>query len=153
MRRAGLAFLIAFAAACTDNNPNSIDLPDLGGSGFAVGGVVEGLRGAVILSNNGDDLLQVSASGPFHFFSRMENGASYEVTVFEQPESQDCVVDAGQGTINAADVMNVLVTCADRDHSISGTISGLMGTVVLVNVIVNGGGDDLTLDADGDFTF
>jgi hypothetical protein len=133
---------------CNDNKPTFIPNPDLAGPGFKVGGVVVGVRGKLILANNGD-LLQVTMDGPFSFFDPLRSGDAYDVTVFEQPSNQVCIVDGGQGTIAGADVMSVQVTCTDIAETIRGTVTGLKGTLVLQN----NGADDLIVMQDGPFTF
>jgi hypothetical protein len=60
-------------------------------------------------------------------------------------------VSNGNGTIVGADVTNVSVTCIDNTYSLGGLVSGLVAgdTVALQN----NGGDDLTLSANGAFSF
>jgi hypothetical protein len=78
-----------------------------------VGGTVAGLAGApVVLRNNGGDNLNVVANGAFEFAKPLGQGQTYTVTVFTQPTGRTCVVSNGTGTIAAADVTNVSVTCA-----------------------------------------
>ena len=70
------------------------------------------------------------------------------VTVSTQPTGQTCTVTNASGTATT-DVTNVTVTCGAQLFTIGGTITGLSGTVVLQD----NGGDNLTLTADGTFTF
>ena len=79
---------------------------------YAVGGSVSGLSGTVVLRDNGGDDLSVSANGPFAFATRLAGGAAYTVTVKTNPSGQSCSVANGSGTIAAADVTNVAVSCA-----------------------------------------
>jgi preprotein translocase subunit SecG len=116
---------------------------------YSVGGAVSGLTGTVVLQNNAGDNLSVSADGGFTFVTTLANNAAYTVTVSTQPVGQTCVVSNGSGTVNAANVTNVAVTCSDIPYTIGGTVTGLTGTVVLQN----NAGDDLTVLADGGFTF
>jgi hypothetical protein len=53
----------------------------------------------------------VSASGPFTFLLKLNNGVSFAVTVATQPgaPSQYCGVSAGSGTVNGANVASVTV--------------------------------------------
>jgi hypothetical protein len=55
--------------------------------------------------------LPVSANGSFAFATAIASGAAYAVTVLTQPTGQTCVVSAGSGTVGAAIVPNVVVTC------------------------------------------
>ena len=83
--------------------------------------------------------------------TKLASGAAYSVTVKTNPAGQTCTVANGSGTIGSANVTNVAVTCAKRrrTYSVGGTVSGLSGTVVLQD----NGGDDLSVSANGAFTF
>ena len=70
------------------------------------------LSGTVVLQDNGGDDLSVSTNGPFNFATKLAGGAAYNVTVKTNPSGQTCSVANGSGTIAAADVTNVAVTCA-----------------------------------------
>lgn len=117
---------------------------------FTVGGTVSGLSGSVTLQNNDGDDLTLSADGSFTFATAVTTGDAYVVTVSAQPATQTCTVTAGSGTVAAADITDVVVTCADTTtYSIGGTVAGLSGSVTLQN----NGADDLVVNADGGFTF
>jgi uncharacterized repeat protein (TIGR03803 family) len=63
-------------------------------------------------------------------------GASYSVTVRTQPTGETCTVAGGIGTIQSANVANVVVTCSDQAYSLEGSISGLnVSGLVLANGI------------------
>jgi len=82
---------------------------------YSVGGNVNGLTGAGLeLQNNGADALAIAANGSFTFATELEDGSAYAVTVSTQPTDQTCSVDNGNGTIAAANVTNVTVTCEDN---------------------------------------
>ena len=115
---------------------------------FAIGGSVSGLSGTVVLQNNGGDNLSVSVNGTFTFSAVLADGASYSVAVLTQPAGQICSVANGAGTVSSANVTNMTVVCANV-YTVGGTVSGLTGTVVLRN----NGANDLTLSANGPFTF
>lgn len=117
-------------------------------STFGVGGTVSGLVGNLVLQNNGSDNLTVSGNGSFTFGTRVAAGSTYRVTVLTQPNGQTCSVSAGSGTVSGA-VASVAVTCASNSYSIGGSVSGLAGTLVLQN----NGSDNLTVNANGAFTF
>lgn len=100
-------------------------------NGFTVGGNVTGLTGSglVLLDNNGDPQA-VTQSGPFTFSKTVGSGSPYAVTVGTQPTNptQTCSVTGGSGTIGSANVANVAVQCTTNNLSVSGTITGLLGT-------------------------
>jgi hypothetical protein len=89
-----------------------------GGSGgvtYTIGGRVSGLTGSgLIVQNNGGGNLAVSADGAFTFATGLGSGSAYAVTVKTQPSTptQNCVVTHGTGTVAAANVTDVAVTCA-----------------------------------------
>src|SRR6185312_5672949 len=79
---------------------------------YSIGGSVSGLTGTgLVLQDNGGDNLSVSASGTFTFATKVASGAAYAVTVQTQPSGQSCSVTSGGGTVGAANVTNVAVTC------------------------------------------
>jgi len=120
---------------------------------YSVGGTVKGLSGTLVLTNNTADDLTLKANGVFTFKTTLENNVDYAVTVKTQPSGQTCTVAYGTGTISKANVTNIAVTCAAAGHTytVAGTLSGLGLSKTLV--IRNNGGDDLSLTADGTFTF
>jgi hypothetical protein len=120
---------------------------------FSIGGTVSGLAGSgLVLQNNAGDDLTIAADGAFTFATSLPDGSAYNVTVSNQPTgpSQTCTVTNGSGTISAADVTNVQVDCVTSTFTIGGTVSGLGGTGLMLQ---NNGGDDLSVSADGAFTF
>ncbi len=120
------------------------------GSTYSVGGTISGLSGTVVLENNGGNDLSTSANGTFAFSTQLAQGAAYNVTVKTNPAGQTCSVTNPSGTVGAANVTNVSVTCVTiPTYSVGGTISGLSGTVVLEN----NGGNDLSTSANGTFAF
>jgi hypothetical protein len=80
---------------------------------YKVGGSITGLTasGLVLQDNSGDDLTVAATSTSFTFATAVASGASYHVTVKTQPAGQTCAVAAGSGTVGAAPVSNVAVTC------------------------------------------
>ena len=123
--------------ACTTTAPNT----------FTIGGTVSGLAtgGSLALKNNADPDLLVTTNGNFTFPAAVASGAAYAVTISTQPAGQDCAVASGTGNASA-NVTNVAVTCTT---TVSGTVSGLIGTVVLRN----NGANDKPISADGAFSF
>lgn len=119
---------------------------------FVVNAEVSGLVGSgLVLRNNGGDNRSVSSNGSNAFATSVLSGGAYNVTVLTQPTSpsQTCVVTNGSGTVAASNV-SATVTCTTNTYTVGGTVSGLTaGTVVLRN----NGGNDLSLSANGSFTF
>jgi hypothetical protein len=123
------------------------------GANFSIGGTISGLGAgkSVVLQNNGGDDLTVSANGGFTFATGLGGGNVYDVTVLTQPADQTCTVSNGNGTLFGLNVTDVAVTCVAIPHTIGGSISGLAsGNSV---VLQNNGGDDITVSADGVFSF
>ncbi|MEW5756446.1 MAG: hypothetical protein AB1810_09080 [Pseudomonadota bacterium] len=119
---------------------------------YTLGGTVSGLAGTVVLQNNGGDSLSLSSNGVFTFSTPLADGTAYTITVSAQPSGQTCGVVNSTGTIGGANVSNVAMICVTlaTSYTISGTVSGLTGTGL---VLQNNGGDDLSITANGDFTF
>jgi len=118
-----------------------------------VGGSVSGLNGSgLVLRNNGGDDRAVAVNGTFTFAAKVADGADYAVTVSVQPvnPAQVCTVSNGTGVIAGAPVTSVSVVCSTSSHTIGGSVSGLNGSGL---VLQNNGGDDLTVEANGTFTF
>lgn len=122
---------------------------------FTIGGTVTGLAvgNSVTLQNNGADNLIVSSDGSFTFANTVSNGGSYSVSVLTQPTTpnQTCVVSSGSGTVSGAAISNVSVVCSTNTYTVGGAVSGLAaGNSV---VLQNNAGNDLTVGANGAFTF
>src|SRR5881409_1999257 len=148
-----ISFLVASAllalSACSGSGDGGGGTGPGPASSFAIGGTTSGLSGTVVLQNNGGDKLTISVNGGFTFAAALTNSSPYAVAVLAQPAGQTCTVANGVGTLAGANITNVTVTCAVNTFTVGGTISGLSGTVVLRN----NGGNDLTVSANGSFTF
>ncbi len=116
--------------------------------GYSVGGSVTGLSGTLVLQNNGGDNVTMTGSGAFAFGTALVNAATYSVTVLTQPTGQSCTVTNGSGTIQNANVSNILVSCG---FTVGGSVSGLEESWSIV--LQNNAGDNLTVGANGSFTF
>jgi trimeric autotransporter adhesin len=120
---------------------------------LTIGGTVTGLAGSgLVLQNNGTDNLQISADGRFTFNTSIASGQPYSVTVLAQPTgpTQECTVQNPSGTVGAANITNVQVSCVTIEFTIGGTVSGLAGSGL---VLQNNAGDSLSIGANGTFTF
>jgi hypothetical protein len=102
---------------------------DRASSAYSLGGTVTGLTGAGLVLAQGGQLLDVNAGATnFIFGSGLPSGSSYAVTVQTQPSQQTCAVTNGSGTIASTNVANVAITCSQSAFSVGGSISGLMGS-------------------------
>jgi hypothetical protein len=116
---------------------------------YTVSGSVSGLTGEIILQNNSADDVTLTGDGTFTFATSVIDDTAFKVTIKSQPSNLTCSVGNGSGTINGATISDVSVTCSTNAYSVSGTLTGLAGTVILQN----NAGDDLILAADGSFSF
>ncbi|WP_298627222.1 hypothetical protein [uncultured Legionella sp.] len=116
---------------------------------YGVGGTITGLVGSVSLQNNGGDTLTRNNDGSFTFTSTVAQGSAYNVTISSQPATQTCSVSNGAGTMGSSHITDVQVTCSTNSYTLGGTITGLVGSVSLRN----NGGDTLTRNSDGSFSF
>lgn len=118
---------------------------------YSLGGTVSGLSGSGLVLANGSDSVKVaSGASSFVLGNGVVAGASYDVTVKAQPIGETCVVMQGAGTMPAASVSTVAVSCSVNTYAIGGTISGLgsaSGLVLLDN------GTDSTPIASGATSF
>jgi len=80
---------------------------------YTVGGSITGLTasGLVLENNAGDDLTVAATNSSFTFATAVASGTPYSVTVKTQPTGQTCAVTSGSGTVAAAPITNVGVSC------------------------------------------
>jgi hypothetical protein len=119
---------------------------------LSIGGTVSGLVGSgLVLQDNGGDNLTITANGSFTFLTLLPSNTGYAVTVLSQPTNpaQACVVTNGTGTATA-NVTTVQVTCSGGTLTIGGQVTDLLGKGL---VLQDNGGDNLTVNASGNFTF
>ena len=76
-------------------------------------------------------------------------GTAYNVPSRPAPPARPARSPTAAARWRSANVTNVAVTCTTDTYSIGGSVSGLSGTVVLQD----NGGDDLSVSANGGFTF
>ena len=120
---------------------------------YTISGTVAGLNGSglVLQYNNGNNLA-VTSNGPFTFANPIVAASAYTVTVMTQPSNpaQTCTITSGgTGTANS-DVVIVEVFCANNTFTLGGAVSGLSGSGL---VLQNNGGGNLTISANGNFSF
>lgn len=102
---------------------------------FSVGGTSSGLMGTgLVLANGADTLSPASGASNFTFGQQVASGATYAVSVQTQPANATCAVSNASGSIVAATVTNVQVSCTANTFQVGGTISGLAASgLILAN--------------------
>src|ERR1700729_601526 len=147
--------LLAALGACGDSG-SITPTPAL----YTVGGTVTGLTGSGLILQSSGVSLPVGKSGGFTFGTQLLSGATYTVGVQTQPTNptQICTTANPSGTIAAANVTNVLVTCV-AGYTVGGTVSGLVGSGLVIQIAAPGYGRSrnvgasLQIDSNGPFTF
>jgi hypothetical protein len=86
---------------------------------YTIGGTILNLSGAaggLVLQNSLTDSLPVKSDGIFTFATSLSNGASYNVTILDQPSNpiQICGVANGSGTATT-NVTNVEENCGHNE--------------------------------------
>jgi len=122
------------------------------GPGYTIGGAVSGLNGALILQNSNGDTKTIKADGSFTLDMPVIESGSYAVTVQTQPAGQSCTITGGSGTATAY-VTDISVSCSGNSataYTIGGTVSGLTGTLELLN---SNGDKTPGLTSNGAFSF
>jgi hypothetical protein len=126
---------------------------------YSIGGSISfSAAGAAVLQNNGGDDLTVSNARTFAFPTKLPTGAAYSVSVKSSPTMplQDCeAVSSAQnpstGTIAGADVTSVVVQCAPVMFTLGGTVTGLVGSGLVLAYDSNV--EMLPIAAAGSFVF
>jgi 6-phosphogluconolactonase (cycloisomerase 2 family) len=125
-------------------------------SAYSVGGTVSGLTGSgLVLQDNGSANTTVTGNGPFAFANGLAAGAAYSVTIATQPTnpSQTCVLGNASGVVGSDNITNVTLVCQTNlgpTYSVSGSVSGLTGSGLILQ---DDGGDNLPVAANGAFSF
>ncbi|MCW8846993.1 MAG: Ig-like domain-containing protein [Gammaproteobacteria bacterium] len=127
--------------------------------GNTIGGTITGLASTVALQLNSGEILVLGngtnvptgGTGPFTFTAKAVYGEAYSVSVLAEPMGQTCTVVNGSGTMQSADITNIQVSCVSRPYTVGGQVSGLVAGESVV--LQNNGGDNLTVVANGAFTF
>jgi hypothetical protein len=99
----GYANITNISVACTANQ-------------YAIGGTVSGLNAGGLSVTDGIDSISVAAGATsIAFPTPLDFGSSYTVKVAAQPAGELCNVANSSGTIGAANVSNIAVTCAGHN--------------------------------------
>lgn len=79
---------------------------------WTLSGTVSGLRQTGLVLSNGTQSINVAPlATSFAFPGLLAQGATYAVTVTRQPSAQTCSVVDGIGSVDAAPVTNVAISC------------------------------------------
>ena len=152
---AWIGVVIAGLAGCSGSEKAApAPAPAAPAAPLTVGGSVTGLSGnGLVIQLNGANDLAVSASGRFYFPKALTKGSAYSVTVKASPFSpvkQSCAVDQGSGSIANVPINNVSVNCTTDSYAIGGTVSGLSGKGLVLQL---NGTTDLPITGNGKFIF
>jgi hypothetical protein len=117
---------------------------------FTIGAAVTGFSsGTLVLQNNGGNDLTISGNGTFMFTNQVSSGATYKITVLTQPTGESCSLGSNSTGTASANVV-VAVTCAaSGNFTVSATVTGLTGTLVLQD----NASDNLTITTNGSHPF
>lgn len=91
---------------------------------YTVSVAASGLSAIVVLQNNASDNLSITANSVFTFAASIANGSSYNVTILSSKPSaplytvqgQTCTLTNASGTINAANVTDITLTCSSGER-------------------------------------
>jgi uncharacterized repeat protein (TIGR03803 family) len=112
---------------------------------YTVGGTISGLASSGMVLVNGSDTLAVAAGRTsFTLPTVVAYTSAYAVRVQTQPTGLTCSVSNGVGTMGSAAVTNLAVTCSANTYTVSGTLSGLTASGL---VLLDNGGDATSLSA------
>jgi sugar lactone lactonase YvrE len=102
----------------------------------SVQGLAAGSSGLKLSLNGGTEELEVSSNGTSSFTTKLASGSSYLVTVLQTPTNptQTCSIQSGSGIGGSAAVVNALVTCSTSAYTIGGTVTGLTGTGLILQL-------------------
>jgi hypothetical protein len=94
---------------------------------YTVGGTITGASGTVTLKLNGGGDMQITGATaqPFTFAGMIANGSTYNVQVVAA--NQRCTVANGAGTMGAANITNVAVSCGAQGTQKVVRSTGLSG--------------------------
>jgi uncharacterized repeat protein (TIGR03803 family) len=109
---------------------------------YPVGGSVSGLSASGLILTDGRDPFGIDAGATaFIMPMTLPTGARYALSVQTQPSGLTCAVGNGSGTVGAAPVTNIAVTCAASAFTVGGSVSGLTTS----GLVLTNGGDSLSV--------
>lgn len=104
-----------------------------GSTTYSVGGSISGLTAAGLVLTDSTMTTSPSAGATsFTFSTKVATGTTYSISVSTQPSGQTCIVANGSGTVGAANVTNIAVTCSANGFTVGGSVAGLTGTGFLM---------------------
>lgn len=115
-----LPLVVLFLAACGGDSPT-----------YSVGGTLTGLAAgnSITLANNGTDNLTLNANGAFTFPTKLAKAVPYKLTLSATtPAAQPCTATESAGTIHAASVTTLKVTCSPALEA-AGLVQSVNGEV------------------------
>ena len=126
---AALPCALAALSSCSGGNSSA------SAQTYSLGATISGLDSSgLVLRVNATAVSVAAGTTSQGLASSLASGTSYTVAVQTQPTGETCTVAGGTGTIQSANVANVVVTCSDQAYSLGGSISGLDGSgLVLAN--------------------
>jgi uncharacterized repeat protein (TIGR03803 family) len=132
---------------CGSSNDSSPSNPSNGGGTpqtYSLISTISGLSSSgLTLAFNNSTVSVASGATSVILASALASGTAYTVNVQAQPTGETCSVASGAGTIAAANVANVVVTCSDQAYTLGGTLSGLNGS----GLILANGADTLPISS------
>ena len=120
---AGALGVSAALVACGGGNDSTTPLLTVSVSG-TLSGLAAG-QSVTVLETNSGRTATFSTNGTQTLIASVPQGATYSLRVSAQPSGQTCSITNASGTVAAASITNVAVTCANNTVSVSGTITGL----------------------------
>jgi uncharacterized protein YegL len=145
---------LGLAACGGGDEPTAVTTGGGGGGGttYSISGTVSGLTvEGLTLTLGGSETLTIAADATaLSFTTKFADAAPYQVSGATQPVGVFCSIENASGTIAAANIENVAVSCA-AGYSVSGTIEGLNGETATLSL--NGSEELITTSGVENFTF
>jgi hypothetical protein len=118
---------------------------------FNLSGTISGLRSnGLLLSSGTENISPLANSNSFRFENKFANKDVYEVKIKAQPIGQTCSLTNGSGSFNSQSVTNVAITCLDSPGILSGSVSGLTNS----GLVLKNGSEQIAVPTGAtDFTF
>ena len=126
---------------------------------FEVQGTVDGLEGDPVTVglewDEGTEELSLEENGEFSFDPALPDQTEFEVNVLAEPEvpSQQCSVQGGSGQIDEAHHAELEISCVTRSFEVRGSLEGLEGDELVLELTGPGSGQELALSSNGEFSF
>ena len=78
---------------------------------YPISGTISGLTTAGLALSNGTEILNITAGATSFVLDDVAFGSGYDVVINSQPSGQTCSITGGQGTMPAAAVTDIVVSC------------------------------------------